>query len=56
MKTEFDYLIGQNFGGQNFRHQVEISAVLSAEFFSLVSYFPVQFTRKMCFNMRFVLI
>ncbi len=28
-----DYLIGQNFGGQNFRHQVEISAVLSNEIF-----------------------
>ena len=61
------YLIGQNFGGQNFRrtkffggqnfrHQVEISAVLSAEIFSSVSYFPIQFTRKMSFNMRFILI
>ena len=27
------YLFGQNFGGQNFRHQVEISAVLSDEIF-----------------------
>ena len=61
------YLIGQNFGGQNFRrtkffggqnfrHQVEISAVLSDEIFSSVSYFSIQFTRKICFKMKFVLI
>ena len=56
------YLIGQNFrrtkffGGQNFRHQVEISAVLSDEMFSSVSYFPTQFTRKICFNMIIALI
>ena len=37
------------FGGQNFRHQVEISAVLSNEIFS-VSYFPIQFTRKYVLN------
>ena len=39
-----------------FWHQVEISAVLSDEIFSSVSYFPIQFTRKICFNVRFVLI
>ena len=44
------------FGGQNFRHQVEILAVLSDEFFSSVSYFFIQFTTKICFNMKFVLI
>ena len=38
----FNYLIGQNFGGQNFqwskfRDQVEISAALSDEIFSSVS-------------------
>ena len=44
------------FGGQNFRYQVEISAVLSDEIFSSVSNFPKQFTRKICFNMKFVLI
>ena len=48
------YLIGQNFSGQNFRHQVEISAVLSDEIFSSVSYFPIQFTRKICLNMKIV--
>ena len=33
------------FGGQNFRNQVEISAVLTDEIFLSVSYFPIQFTR-----------
>ena len=33
-----------------FRHQVEISAVLSDEIFSSLSYFPIQFTRKICFT------
>ena len=37
-----EYLIGQNFGGQNFRHHVEISAVFSDKIFSSVSYFPIQ--------------
>ena len=60
------YLIGQNFGGQNFRrtkffggqnfrHQLIISAVLSDENFSLVSYFPIHSTRKM-FYINFILI
>ena len=45
------------FGGQNFRHQVEISAVLLYdEVFSSVSYFAIQFTWKICVNIRFVLI
>ena len=55
-----EYLIGhffggQNFrrtkffGGQNFRHHLKISAVLSDENFSMVSYFPIHFTRKICF-------
>ena len=42
-RTEF-------FGGQNFRHQVEISAVSSDEMFSSDSYFPIQFKRKICFK------
>ena len=54
------YLIGQNFGGQNFRrtkffggqyfrHQVEISAVLSDEIFSSVSYFLYTLQEKNVF-------
>ena len=34
------------FDGQNFRHQVEISAVLSDEIFSSVSDFPIQFAQE----------
>ena len=36
-----------------FRHQVEFSAVLSNEFFSSVSYFPIQFTIEIwvCINL-----
>ena len=37
-----------------FWHQVEISAVLSDEIFSLVSYFPIQFTRKYVLTRHFV--
>ena len=44
------YLIGQNFAEQNF------GPALSDEIFSSVSYFPTQFTKKICFNIRFVLI
>ena len=53
---ESKYLIGQNFGGQNFRrtkffggqnfrHHLEISAVLSAE----------NFLSVLCFNMSLIL-
>ena len=51
-----DILSDNIFGRQNFRHPVELLAVLSNEFFSSVSYFPIQFTIKICFNMSFVLI
>ena len=60
------YLIGQKFGGhnfrrtkifggQNFRHQIEISAVLSAEFFSqnkrlLTRNLSLQRDFTMCYN------
>ena len=33
----------KNFGGQNFRHLLGISAVLSDENFSSVSYFPMHY-------------
>ena len=42
--------------GQNFRHQLEISAVLSDEKLSSIFYFPIHFTRKISFIMSFTLI
>ena len=40
------------FGGTDYRHQLEISAVLSEENFPSVSYFPIHFSRKIWLVMR----
>ena len=51
------YLIGQNFGGQNFFSVDEIfgniSKVLPDDIFSSGSYFHIHFKRKICFNMSY---
>jgi hypothetical protein len=47
LNRKISYLLRQNLGEPNFRHQ------LSKHFWS-VSYFPIHFTRKMCFNMSFL--